>query len=89
MVTIFVFPLLFSNFVTNLWFGCTLNFLTVLCFLGLNEVSRELDNPFQNIPNDIPLTTYQAEMNEALVTMYAGFHPDGWWEVIDVDALQF
>lgn len=89
MVIIFIFPLLFSEFVTNVWFACALNFLTVLCFLGLNEVSRELDNPFENIPNDIPLTTYQAEMNEALVTMYAGFHPDGWWEVIDVDALRF
>jgi predicted membrane chloride channel (bestrophin family) len=63
--------------------------LTVLCFLGLNELSRELDNPFQNIPNDIPLTTSQAALNEALVTMYAGFHPDSWWEVTDVDALTF
>jgi predicted membrane chloride channel (bestrophin family) len=88
-VIIFIFPLLFVSFVTKLWFACVLNFLTVLCFLGLNEVSRELDNPFQNIPNDIPVTTYQAQMNEALVTLYAGFHPDSWWEISDTDALNF
>jgi Bestrophin, RFP-TM, chloride channel len=89
VVIIFIFPLLFTSFVKKLWFAVVLNFLTVLCFLGLNEVSRELENPFQNIPNDLPLTTYQAEFNEALVTMYAGFHPDSWWEIIDIDALNF
>jgi hypothetical protein len=28
---------------------------------------------------DIPLTTFQAQFNEALIAMYAGFHPDSWW----------
>jgi len=45
-----------------------MNFLTVLCFLGIAEVARELENPFLNVPNDLPLTTFQAEFNEALVT---------------------
>ena len=63
-----MFPLLFTSFVTKLWFAAVLNFLTVQCFLGLYEVSRELDNPFQNVPNDLPLATFQAQFNEALVT---------------------
>ena len=68
MAIMFIFPLLFDDYVTKLWFACLLNFLTVLCFLGLHEVARELENPFQNVPNDLPLTTFQAQFNEALVT---------------------
>jgi hypothetical protein len=43
-------------------------------------VARELEDPFHNIPNDLPLTTFQAQFNEALCVMFAGFHPDAWWE---------
>jgi predicted membrane chloride channel (bestrophin family) len=68
LVVIFVFPLLYGNFVQILWLACSLNFVSVLCFLGTQEVARELEDPFQNVPNDIPLTTYQAQMNEALIT---------------------
>jgi len=75
------FPLLFYGFIYNLPFACVVNFLTVMCFLGIHEVAHELENPFTNVPNDIPLTTFQAQFNEALVTIYAGFHPDSWWEV--------
>lgn len=48
---------------------------------GIHEVARELEAPMHNVPNDLPLTTFQAQFNEALVTIYAGFHPDAWWEV--------
>jgi hypothetical protein len=81
LAIIFIFPLLYFAYVTSLVFGCILNFFTVLCFLGVHEVARELENPFQNVPNDIPLTTFQAQFNEALVTFYAGYHPDAWWEI--------
>ena len=33
------------------------------------------------MPNDLPLNLFQAKFNEALVTMFAGFHPDSWWEI--------
>jgi Bestrophin, RFP-TM, chloride channel len=82
LAIIFIFPLLFISFVNKLWFACVMNFLTVLCFLGLHEVARELESPFQNVPNDLPLATFQAQLNEALVAIYAGYHPDGWWEVV-------
>lgn len=36
--------------------------------------------PFKNAPNDLPLNYYQAQFNEALVSMTAGFHPDSFWE---------
>ena len=79
---LFIFPILFQSYVNELWFACFMNTLTVLCFLGLHEVARELENPFHNIPNDLPLTTFQAQINEALVTMYAGYHPDAHWTIV-------
>lgn len=38
------------------------------------------ENPFRNVPNEIPLVTLQAQYNEALLTMYAGYHPDFFWK---------
>jgi len=67
---IFIFPLLFVSFVNQLAFAMALNFVTVLCFLGIHEVARELENPMHNVPNDLPMTTFQAQFNEALVTIY-------------------
>merc|ERR1712238_293858 len=49
------------------------------CLAGLHETSRELENPFRNIPNEIPLTTLQAMFNESLLTVYSGYHPDHYW----------
>lgn len=63
------------------WSGLLLNFLGMFVFAGLNEVSKELEYPFRNAPNDLPLNLFQAQFNEALLTMFAGYHPDAWWEV--------
>ena len=71
------------SYLTNEPFGFILNFLTVMCFTGLHEVARELESPFDNVPNDVPLNNFQAQYNEALMTMFAGFHPDAFWEVTE------
>lgn len=76
-----VVPLLMLSFVDIPWIGALLTFFTILCFCGLHEVARELENPFKNEPNDLPLVTIQAQFNEALLVMYAGFHPDAWWDL--------
>jgi hypothetical protein len=39
----------------------------------------DLENPFRNVPNELPLVTFQAQFNEALIIMYAGYHPDSYW----------
>ena len=59
LCVIFIYPLLYVSFVNKLWFACFLNSLTVLCSLGMHEVARELENPFTNVPNDLPLCTFQ------------------------------
>jgi len=73
-------PIVMATFVSNFPLAFCLNFLTVLCFTGLHEVARELENPFVNVPNDIPLNNFHAQFNEGLLAMYAGYHPDSWWK---------
>jgi predicted membrane chloride channel (bestrophin family) len=72
----FTVPLLMDEYATNIYIGGTLTFLTVTCLAGLHEVARELENPFRNVPNEIPLLTLQAMFNESLITLFSGFHPD-------------
>ena len=85
VVMVLVIPFLMDQYVSidgisMVWVGCLLTFLTVTCLVGLHEVSRELENPFRNVPNDLPLVTLHAMYNEALVTMYSGFNPDSFWD---------
>ena len=44
-------------------------------------MARVLEDPFRNEPNDIPLNNFQAQFNEALLCMFAGYHPESWWEI--------
>lgn len=81
LVVVGFFPVLMLSFVENTVTGFVLNLLTVMSFTGLHEVSRELESPFQNVPNDIPLNNFQAQFNEALMTMFLGYHPDSYWEI--------
>jgi predicted membrane chloride channel (bestrophin family) len=75
--SIFVFPYLYYTYVNNVVVACLLNFATMACFDGMNEVAREMQDPFYQFPNDLPLNNYQVQFNEALIScLYGGFHPD-------------
>jgi hypothetical protein len=80
VIMIFLVPLLMDQYADSAWFGAFLTFLSVSCLSGIHEVARELENPFRNVPNELPIVTLMAEVNEALITMYAGFHPDLFWD---------
>ena len=84
LVSILVFPFLCYTYVTNVWIAMALNFLTTSCFVGIQEVAMELEEPFIRYPNDLPLNNYQAQFNEALISsLYGGFHPDSWGHAHD------
>lgn len=70
---------LMDQYVDDLWVGSLFAFLTVTALSGIHEVARELENPFRNVPNELPLVTLQAQYNEALMTLYIGYHPDHYW----------
>lgn len=80
LIVIVIAPVLMLAKV-NAYLGFLLNFFTVAILAGLNEVAKELENPFTNVPNDLPLNLFQAHFNESLITMFAGYHPDSHWEV--------
>jgi len=69
-----------DQYTNELWMGCMITFFTVTCLVGLHEVARELENPFRNVPNEIPLCTIHAMYNEALATMFSGYNPDSFWD---------
>ena len=83
LVVVGTMPVLMLSFLTNEVFGFVLNLLSVMVFTGLHEVARELESPFFNVPNDLPLNNFQAQFNEALLAMFAGYHPDAFWEVYE------
>jgi hypothetical protein len=75
-LSLLLLPLLYVGYVNNLAFALVMNFTTVLCFVGTHEVARELSDPLHTYPNDLPLNNLHAQFNEALISMWAGFHPD-------------
>ena len=75
-----VIPYLMHEWTDHLFIGAFLTFLTVLCIEAINEVARDLENPFRNFPNELPLVNIMAQFNEGLITMYAGYHPDAFWD---------
>lgn len=79
MTIIITVPILMDEYSNQYWLGAVLTFLTVTCLAGLHEVARELENPYKNFPNEIPLLTLSAMFNESLITMFAGYHPDHFW----------
>jgi len=79
IVSIFAVAVLMDGFADNNYVACILAFLTCTCLSGIHEVARELENPFRNVPNELPLVTIQAQFNETLITMFAGYHPDHFW----------
>jgi|ERR1712232_1317941 len=78
-VIIVAVPLMMEQYADQTAIGSALTFVTVLCMAGMHEVARELENPFRNYPNEIPLGTLLAMYNEALVSMCSGYHPDAYW----------
>eukprot|EP00977_Amphora_coffeiformis_P005303 scaffold1129_cov164-Amphora_coffeaeformis.AAC.10 len=76
-----------------IWFAGFMNSLTVLCFLGLHEVGKEIcakDHSQDGGPPGQALRAVHwaalvvvltAQYNEALGTMFSGYHPDSWFTV--------
>ena len=79
-VMVFAVPFMLDQYAESVWLGSFLTFLTVTCLVGLHEVARELENPYRNYPNELPLCTLMAMYNEALVTCFGGYGPDSFWD---------
>lgn len=64
-------PLVVVAFVDSTWIGIVVNFFCVQSYWCLNEVARDLEDPFVYEPNDLPLARYQVRGH---CTAFAGMH---------------
>merc|ERR1712032_299320 len=46
-----------------------LTFVAVVCLASLELIAEQLENPFGDDPNDLPVESFQREMNESLAMM--------------------
>lgn len=53
------FPLLVVSYSKTMWLALVVDIIGVQSFFALNEVARDLEDPFVFEPNDIPLAYMQ------------------------------
>merc|ERR1712228_323382 len=58
-----------GTLIENKFWGAFLTFLPIFGMFSLNRVAIELENPFGDDPNDLPLAHFQDEMNDALLLL--------------------
>lgn len=69
-------PVVITSFVTQPFFAVILDVITVVTSYALNEVARDLEDPFLYDPNDLPLATYQFDFNKKLMIILQTQIPD-------------
>lgn len=64
-------PLLIVSWIEPLWLGVVLDFFCVQTYWALNEVARDLEDPYVYEPNDLPLARLQVSLCSKL---FAGIY---------------
>lgn len=66
---VFLMPIMMSALIRNKWFAAILTFIPIFGMFSLNFIASELENPFGNDDNDLPLEHFQCEMNTSLLML--------------------
>lgn len=66
-------PLVVVAFVDSMWMGIVVNFFCVQSYWCLNEVARDLEDPFVYDPNDLPLSRYQVHAYNSHINISKDF----------------
>ncbi|KAK9789401.1 hypothetical protein WJX73_006004 [Symbiochloris irregularis] len=69
-------PLLIVGFVNTLWLAIILDFIIVQTYWALNEVARDLEDPYVYEPNDLPMARLQYAFNKRLMAISNAQRPD-------------
>ena len=64
-------PVVIVAWVEDAAAGVILTFVAVWGYFAIHEVNRELEDPFLHGPNDLPLPTLQADLNNRLQSLDA------------------
>jgi hypothetical protein len=68
-------PLLIVAYVSSEWVAVTLSCISVCTYWTINEVARDLEDPFLYEPNEFPLATLLFTYNEQLMAQLGGARP--------------
>ncbi|KAL0045047.1 hypothetical protein WJX82_006316 [Trebouxia sp. C0006] len=74
-------PLVVVAFVDSTWMGIVVNFFCVQSYWCLNEVARDLEDPFIYDPNDLPLARYQYQFNNRILAAARARRPVSAYEM--------
>lgn len=67
-----VIPCLMSMLIRDAFWAAIFTFVPVFGLFSLNFIAIELENPFGNDDNDLPLAHFQSEMNSSLLMLLHG-----------------
>ncbi|KAK9864551.1 hypothetical protein WJX84_008203 [Apatococcus fuscideae] len=68
-------PLMVVAFIDKLWLAIIIDFFSVQAYWALNEVARDVEDPWVYEPNDLPLARLQYQLNERLVAGSTTWRP--------------
>lgn len=62
-------PVVMASISTSMFWGVLFTLVPVFCLYALNLIARELELPFGQDPNDLPLKDFQDHMNKSLIML--------------------
>lgn len=62
-------PAVMASICASIHWGVVFTIVPVFCLYALNLIARELELPFSQDPNDLPLLEFQEHMNKSLVML--------------------
>lgn len=63
----FLAPILIVAYIRTTWLAVVLSVVSVVTYWALNEVARDMEDPFLYEPNELPLAKQQYDFNTALL----------------------
>ncbi|GMH38627.1 hypothetical protein BSKO_06511 [Bryopsis sp. KO-2023] len=71
----FTVPIVIASYITADWLAFILTVFAVMTYHALNEVARDLEDPFIYDPNDLPMARHQWAFNERIVALSSTKRP--------------
>lgn len=62
-------PFVVAASIKTLWLALLITFISSMTHYGLNELARDLEDPFIYDPNDLPLARIQYNFNERILAI--------------------
>jgi hypothetical protein len=79
-------PFLVAAYVNSLYVAVLTTFFTVQTYIMLNEVARDIEDPFLYDPNQLPLPQMQYKLNERLIAVSKAERPVSFTDISAIEA---